>query len=284
MQLSYIVCYKASVFKLDKDKPLVAVDADRGYGVMGALAFDEKTEKIQCHICGQMFRDLRPHLVKHGIDPVKYKDRFGLSPVNPLRSPATRELKIMNDIKRFSLMSSEQREKYMEGRKRYYEARHRSSQKGKGYNESQTKISMEIRNIHDRCPAQMIDKLKRLAVKLGHTPTKTECPFVKVLRVLFGTYNKAVLEAGLKPNPNTPRKWNKGSLITLLKNFVKDHGRVPVASDCRQKLLPGVSIFEDHFGTWGNAKKEADLPVFGVSHGELYVRKEDYVPRSFRNE
>src|SRR6185436_14180348 len=52
---------------------------DRGFGYEGVLLFDGKTDKIQCHFCGQWFSQLGHHLHKeHNMLASEYKDEVGL--------------------------------------------------------------------------------------------------------------------------------------------------------------------------------------------------------------
>jgi hypothetical protein len=268
-----LVTYKGRYYHLE-NKPMTK--APDGHGYMGAIMYNQEEGTIQCHVCGQFFLDLTKHLASHKIDPSDYKKKYGLSPTNKLLSPKTRELKIWNQIERFNNMTPEERQNIVEGMK------NKPSMKGKRYNQADNPMSVEQRNLRDTCPQQLIEKLNETAKKLGRAPTRREITFEKALRVVFGSYNKALEEAGLTTNPNHHGFHTKESLIQMLKQFVSEHGRIPTTADTRTGELPRDQIFAEHFGSWALAKQAANLPVFGVTHGNLYIRKEDYVPRKYR--
>lgn len=55
------------------------------YGQLGILSYDEIEDRIQCHICGEWFVYLFPHLRwKHGLTLDEYREDFGLNRTQPL--------------------------------------------------------------------------------------------------------------------------------------------------------------------------------------------------------
>lgn len=54
------------------------------FGDLGALAYDSKRDKVQCHICSKWFHFLPGHLRVHEINALAYKEEFGLNRNHPL--------------------------------------------------------------------------------------------------------------------------------------------------------------------------------------------------------
>lgn len=59
------------------------------HGYVGVLLYNTKTDKIQCHICGDWRNSLGQHLKGHKITAREYKDKFGLYRNQPLYSLGT---------------------------------------------------------------------------------------------------------------------------------------------------------------------------------------------------
>ena len=58
------------------------------YGTRGVLAYDEATDRVQCHVCGGWYRILSAdHLKRHGLTAAAYKECYGLSRTVRLESP-----------------------------------------------------------------------------------------------------------------------------------------------------------------------------------------------------
>ncbi|MEK7140488.1 MAG: hypothetical protein AAB815_01760, partial [Patescibacteria group bacterium] len=55
-----------------------------GFGYLGVLLRNKKTDRLQCHICRKWFLFLATHLLKHKIKPVDYRIRFQLPLSFPL--------------------------------------------------------------------------------------------------------------------------------------------------------------------------------------------------------
>jgi predicted transcriptional regulator len=59
------------------------------YGTRGVLAYDEATDRVQCHACGDWYRMLSgEHLMRHGLTVAAYKERYGLPRTVRLESPS----------------------------------------------------------------------------------------------------------------------------------------------------------------------------------------------------
>jgi predicted transcriptional regulator len=68
--------------------PEAVVGADRVFGEVGVLAYDEVEERIQCHTCGGFYHKLTDgHVRRHGLSVPEYKERYGLNDSTPLETP-----------------------------------------------------------------------------------------------------------------------------------------------------------------------------------------------------
>lgn len=71
---------------------------EEGYGYLGTLLFDGKTDTIQCHFCGDWFSYLPHHLHKeHSMTAKQYKEKIGLLSSSALISESERE-KLMHRL------------------------------------------------------------------------------------------------------------------------------------------------------------------------------------------
>lgn len=54
----------------------------------GVLVGDDGGERVQCHVCGLLFRRLAPHVATHLLTPDEYRAEYGLPRTLSLASPA----------------------------------------------------------------------------------------------------------------------------------------------------------------------------------------------------
>src|SRR5947209_6324170 len=70
------------------------MDDDFLHGSRGVLAYDEVTDRVQCHACGGWYRMLSAeHLKRHGLTAAAYKERYGLVGT-ALQSPRVTTLRL----------------------------------------------------------------------------------------------------------------------------------------------------------------------------------------------
>ena len=81
----------------------------------------------------------------------------------------------------------------------------------------------------------------------------------------FGTWNQALVEAGLKPKKF--HGYTKEILIKCLQDFVNIYNKIPTCKDFRYNHdYPDPSIFKNHFGTWNNGLIEAGFNIHKSWH------------------
>jgi hypothetical protein len=70
--LEYEEAPSGSVYFYNYKEPLMKFE--EGFGFIGALVFDDTTDKIQCHFCGEWFEALGNHINReHNMRAAEYK-------------------------------------------------------------------------------------------------------------------------------------------------------------------------------------------------------------------
>lgn len=237
---------------------------EKGFGFEGVLLFDAEDDTVQCHLCGNWYEFLGPHIFReHHIFASEYKQEVGLLQTTALIGEKMREKLIA----------------YRLGKKakiRNLRAGGKKTQAQKDKIRETLKKNSELRESQNRmetCPLQLIERLQKLATELGRTPLSREVGFEETLVKVYGTYNEACRIAGLTPRKvgETLRKIKPGTytkeiLLEFIVNFKKIHGRNPSRSDRERNLLPSTESYRRHFGSWKVALEEAEKMV--QSEGE----------------
>lgn len=231
------------------------MEYEAGYGFTGVLLMDAQTGDIQCHLCGEWMEAINNrHLRgKHGITAAEYKIEVGLNQNTALISEKHRDKLVRNGTGRFNNIRKGKKkteaeiEKIRAGLKNY-------------------QASMEAKNNQATCPAQLIDRIKKLASELNRTPTAAECKFFPTVVKVFGSWKAAIQRAGLTPRMNgqnvhrlnhTKFEFTQDGMIGMLRAFKERWDREPSKSDLTRNLLPSASKFSKMFGSWKRAKEIA---------------------------
>jgi hypothetical protein len=124
---------------------------------------------------------------------------------------------------------------------------------------------------------QLIEALRGLAERLGHTPTRVEAdakpglPCYKTFVHHFGSWNDALKAAGLPLNRRTVT-YDRETLLEILRQQAVELGRAPTQAELAQRSLPCAGTYAKHFGSWPAALAAIGLePRIG---GKLYDRDE----------
>lgn len=233
-------------------EPLTKVH--NGYGFLGTIAFNKEQTHTQCHICGFFFRNLSLHTTTdHKIKVNDYKDKLGIGRTVSLMAPVTRKKYYDNWEK---LPADEKL-------KRATEMKAGRLLAGKEGNRH--KKSLHKKNLEGRCPEQLLDKIKRLADKLGQAPTRKEFDneykdegyFIGSVALTFGTWTEALKILNLTPRLARGMRpiYDQATLIVAMQDFEKRYGREPYTKDIRAGLLPSFYTFRKNFGSFSKAKE-----------------------------
>lgn len=175
------------------EPPFMTVE--KGFGFVGVLAVDSKTGEIQCHLCGEWYKQLSSHLhFQHHISADEYKRRFGLFKATAL---VTMEMR-------------EHRSRVMLENRRLNKAnRHLFSKKHPYIYHRKGKEPAERQNRAGVCELQVAEKIQSLAKELGKTPALTQIiekyggGFAGIIHNRYGGYIKLVKMLGMKPLPSS---------------------------------------------------------------------------------
>lgn len=246
-------------------EPLVEI-AD-GYGYYGTLATTIDGEYIQCHICGELYKNLSGHIWNaHHMRAKEYKEEFGLSKGNALISENTRQHFKQQTLDWLKTLTDEQKEEYQKKALAGWKKAVKEKRTTKGQTES-----LERKNKKGTCPEQVLDKIREAHDKLGATPSKKEfidyCGsqrYVHLIYKLFGSWTKAVELAGLKPKQYTPhkkggKKYSDQELLDLLVVHTLQEKKIPTATDFRRGVLPSYALYTNRWGSIENARVEAGV-------------------------
>lgn len=115
---------------------------------------------------------------------------------------------------------------------------------------------------HDltRFVVEFIGKNKRTPTFKDFCDNKLRIPYEKFIKNktnLPKFVKEAVLESETYIKTDLNIQYSKEELLNFLKVFEKHHGRKPTYSDSRRGLIPHLSRYSYHFGSWKNALKEA---------------------------
>lgn len=242
----------------DYKEPLAKVQS--GFGYYGCLSGTSDKEKIQCHVCGKLFKDLNFHLKVHDIPVKDYKQKYGLASSTKLISPVMKQQRREKFMETFTF---EKREKYRAMACKAWVA----SEKKGGANR---KLSLETKNKRGSCPDQIIAKIIETTKKLGHVPSLQEFmrePFGDrywhLIRRTYKTWNNALKVANLRrclsPSQFITHKYHPSELIELLSIFTQEEHRIPRYSDFGNGMLPAYTTYARKFGTLEKARSLAGV-------------------------
>jgi hypothetical protein len=201
--------YGENVIPLKKAvEPFMSAD---GYGYQGIILYDVIEDKIQCHLCGNWYKQITAdHLFhKHGIENTReYKKMFGLYMSTPLESIGSRKLR-SDKSKKTWITAPESRKA---------QCRKLGSTKG-GMPKGRTKPA-EFKNGKGICDAQLKDRALNLQSKLGREiKLRDDNALGCALRRRYGSFEEAKKILGLITKP-TPKGWIT-SLVQYKNNFIK---------------------------------------------------------------
>lgn len=124
-----------------------------------------------------------------------------------------------------------------------------------------------------------INQLKQLSNELGYTPTSVEYrnlgyPLGKLVW-LFGSYTKAVKEAGLIPKIELHKEIDKNELIEYYQEISRKIGKSATTEDIkRYSKKYTLSVFLKFFGGINSLRKQAGYSEVFRGPGKKYSKKD----------
>lgn len=257
---------------------------EKGYGFYGVVAMDETKNFVQCHECGNLYKALGGHTKVHNLSIVEYKEKYGLKTMTALVGEEVREQRIKNQEMR---KESGKYRGQPEHLKKYYDELERTTGKRSApTNKGVNRWKLEKQNEVGMCPDQIMEKLTDLIKHLGRVPSWEEFRvhynnrYHSSIQVHFGNWTNFVAAAGFETVQQArEHATSPEQLIKYLKEFYKEHGRVPMNSDFKRGIVVSRYHYFKHFGTLNNARLEADLPAVIPMPNRRYILigPDDYI-------
>lgn len=213
-----------------------------GHGFVGALVYDGKSGKVQCHLCGEWFEALGNHLHReHAMNAEQYKVAVGLNKSSALIGETVRAKLIAH-----GLTHKGNRKNLRPGRTHSQETREKIRQTMKENRD-------ELKNLHGTCPEQLIENLVKLYQKLGRMPLRDEIKQEEALIRTYGSIKEACQIAGLPyrspgqtiSGNGMKTNWPEVKCIELIRDFFDKNGRLPVSKELPKQA---VNRMTTHYG------------------------------------
>jgi hypothetical protein len=232
-----------------------------GMSVCGALEFDEAEDRVKCHECGEWFRHVGLHAVAaHRITAKEYKRRHGLRAKSALCGESIRTRLSAGMAGRGAaqaMLLNRPNTRWMESVLRRMTGDSNPGKLGR---------TGEDLNKRMHCRAQLMQRIKTVAEKLGRTPTCLDLAehgmHYNSIASSFNvkTINEVMRIIGLSTNSEFPRKkYTRESLIGMLRDFFNEHRRIPTRSDQNRGIFPAFACFRRYFSSMDAVYVEAGL-------------------------
>lgn len=237
-----------------------------GYGYLGAVLQTADGSKIQCHICGKLFRSLASHLTAaHKVSAKEYRKSYGIAHNTALVSDQERVVR----ADRFNEMVASGKITRGTQKDNWEKASKASVKACKG---KKFELSLEVKNKRGSCPDQIIDKIQQFHKEFGFPPTRYQFEdaykwgkrYVRLAENEFGSFRKAVIKACGKaqeykqPYPKKQGKdWSSEEIIEMIQLYYQEENRVPTFSDFRRGYFPHPSTIARRFGSLVKAREIA---------------------------
>ena len=264
-----LVAYNGAYLTLTNYKePLKPVKRKDGFGYYGALCSTIGGDLVQCHVCGELFKDVGKHSqLAHGLYAKDYRKEYDLAYKTALCSENERQRRKMKYMKWLNKMSVEERKAYQEKMIKASAKGRENLKTTEGYT-----LRAETKNKRGTCPAQLLDKIKEVAEKIGHTPSKFEFigetetqRYVHLIYKTFGSWTNALRMIGMQPKKpkihknGNYRRYTRDELLEYLVIFAQEFNKIPTHTDFRRGLLPSYETYTRRWGSLENARQEAGV-------------------------
>lgn len=204
-------------------EPLLKIPRGKGFGYYGALLGTVEGDKIQCHICGKLYKNIGGHIFNtHKILKNQYKTMFKLAFSTALVSEDQRMALKQRTLDWLKTLTPEQKLAYKLKSKERCKKRFASMTRQEIYKMMSHPKQLETDNKRGTCPDQLLDKIKQVIKKLGRVPSSKE--FVKecgtqrykhLIFKVFGSWNNALKMIGEQPKKPS-RHYEKEELLNYL--------------------------------------------------------------------
>lgn len=208
-----------------------------GFGYIGALVFDGKTDKIQCHFCGEWLGSLPHHLRReHNMSASEYKDLVGLLQSTALISESARAKLIASGLDKRGQNLRAGGKKTQEEKDKIRATLIKNGQKA------------EHKNLRGTCPEQLIYRMKTIAEEKGDKLRMRDFDsFKESILKTYGTLEVACKLAGIKyhaPSVNYSydhvRKYTRDTALNFIREYILRFENVPTYKDFEKQGSSGL--------------------------------------------
>lgn len=240
-------------------EPLLPIPKNKGYGYYGALLITLDGDKVQCHICGETYRQLSLHIYQtHKMKVAEYREKFQLSYTTALVSETLRQEMKERTLAYLRTLTKAQIAAFR--------AKALANQR---HNPKRFKIRLETKNRRGTCPDQLLYKIREVTEKIGHTPSLAEFihetdgqRYKHLIFTTFGSWLRALKLAKLTPKERSEglkKRYSNEELLEHLALYAQEHGKLPTATDSKRGFIPNYEIYLRRFGSFDKARREAGV-------------------------
>jgi hypothetical protein len=243
-----------------------------GFGYVGALVFDGKTDKIQCHFCGEWLGSLPHHLAReHNMTASDYKEKVGLFQTTALISESARAKLIASGLDRRKQNLRYGKKKTQAEKDKISATLKRNGQKEEG------------KNLRGTCPAQLIDRMQKIAQEKGDKLVMRDFDgFDELLKLTFGSVKEACQIANVPYNlagkKKVKSKYTEEKAVNFIKEYIVRFKSVPARSDFIKNKERGL-----YDTVIKSEKKLKKLSIIAYQNIDEYVKCEERMTYTKQN-
>lgn len=233
-----------------------------GHSVLGAVEYDEATDRVKCHECGEWWEAVGQHSARtHGVKARRYKTKHGLTNKTALWTPR------LSGILRTRIASSD----FLKMVKMNCGDNLIKARKARAIipqaDKSSTGSGAEKANLNARCKAQLSERIKSVYSELGGTPNQLELERrlgvnLSTIRRTFGLQISDVLRLlglatrnkGRTPG-SIPKLYSDEVLLEQVRASASFLGRLPQVKEVNH----GTAAWKRFGGSWKNTLTAAGL-------------------------
>ena len=239
------------------------MEVQHGFGYLGVVMYDDKTDLLQCHLCGKWFAMLLRHVGKtHKMQAQDYRDKFSLPIAGGLVSKTMSE-KMSRSASRPERLAA------LDKVRPIWASQGRCVSRRKERIAIRSKIGLNRlarKNQFGLCPKQMRARYEIVKLTVQKDPSSDD-----IRRHDFTLWAAIKKHHGWNnwKKENGLRLWKKGDslefgpleILAKLRLFAKRHRRKPTTIDMRRHRgeLPGYCQVTRAFGSVLNAYASAGL-------------------------
>ena len=228
-----------------------------GHGFQGVMMYDDKDDKVQCHLCGKWYSFLAPHLSStHKLTSIDYKLEFGL-PMNIglcsqefSRKKSVYALRMIEDLK--PGFGDHAGKKLPAG-----------FHKRRNYVRKQRKVYPAYQNKFGLCALQMKSRYEVVAEIVKRSPTKADIEQYdpKLERAMYRNYGGI---NGFKKAHGIPQRFKQTghseiAIAAFIRKLSHDLHRKPKSIDVKAGADISRQTIYNKFGSWEAALQYSGL-------------------------